>query len=203
MEYAILFCQNVWKQPWVQIHIHVVYFFPVLVEVLKCHQVNEPLVFGSSWMFCLAHFVAFYFLSHFFIVSCRDVELLTFWKKSILVLLLISLYLYTTDFQPHWAGTNCKNMLLTFFSPVLFFLNHVLSQEFSSLQDYETIKMKKIGSFGLHWTYSSWLMLSESHAQSGFRQCSNISRVSITPLSAVTVPGLGEGGHIFLLMQTS
>lgn len=35
-------------------------------------------------------------------------------------------------------------------------------------------------------------MLSESHAQSGFRQCSNISGVGIiplTPLSAVAVPG--------------
>lgn len=55
-------------------------------------------------------------------------------------------------------------------------------------------------SFRLHQTYFSWLMLTESHAQSGFRQCSNISRVGIIPLtslSAVTVPGLGERGHIF------
>lgn len=89
---------------------------------------------------------------------------------------------------------------------IYFLFYRKVSQGFPSLQDYITIKMKKIGSFGLHRTYFLWLMLSESHAQSGFRQCSNISGVSIiplTPLLAVTVPGLGEAGHIVLLMQTS
>lgn len=49
-----------------------------------------------------------------------------------------------------------------------------------------------MGSFRLYQRYFSWLVLSESHAQSGFRQCSNISGVGIiplTPLSAVAVPG--------------
>lgn len=89
---------------------------------------------------------------------------------------------------------------------VSFLFYHMLFQEFLSLQDYETIKMKKMRSFRLHQTYFSWLMLTESHAQSGFRQCSNISRggiILLAPLSAVTVSGLGERDHIFLLMQTS
>lgn len=63
MEYAILFCQNVWKQPWVQIHIHVVYFFPVLVEVLKCHQVS------GLWVklnVLLSSFCSFLFFISFF-----------------------------------------------------------------------------------------------------------------------------------------
>lgn len=201
MKDITLFCQNISDKLWMQIHIHLI--SPLLVESFKCHKVNKILVFGSSWTFQLGTSCSFIF----------------------------SILLFLRLIQIHWAsnflkgGYSCTTVSFpvslhnTFsvplgwhqlqeYVPYIYFLfYHMFSQEFSSLQDYETIKMRKmIGSFRLHQMFFSWLMLSESHAQSGFRQCSNISRLSIIPLtvlSAVTVPGLGEGGHIFLLMQTS
>lgn len=142
------------------------------------------------------------FPSRLFIVSCSDVELLTFLKEECShTIVRFSISLHNRFSVPlGW------HQLQEYVTCIYFLFYHMVSQGFWSLQDYVTIKMKKIGSFGLYRTYFLWLMLSESHAQSGFRQCSNISGVSITPLTpllAVTVPGLGEAGHIFLLMQTS
>lgn len=175
---------------------------PLLVEDLKCHKVNETLVFGSSWRFqldTLRRFVFFILLFHCLMQRCWASNFLKEGYSYTIVRFPISLQ-NTFSVPLGW------HQLQEYVTYIYFLFYHMLSQEFSSLQDYETIKMKKIGSFRLHQVYFSWLMLSESHAQSGFRQCSNISRVGIiplTPLSAVTVPELGEGGHIFLLMQTS
>lgn len=175
---------------------------PLLVEGLKCHKVNETLGFGSSWRFQLDplhSFLFFILLFHCLMQRCWASNFLKEGYSCTVVHFPISLHnRFSVPLGWHQLQEYVTYIYILFY--------HMCSQEFSSLQDYETIKMKKIGSFRLHQTYFSWLMLPESHAQSGFRQCSNTPRVSViplTPLSAATVPRLGEGGHIFLLMQTS
>ena len=119
---------------------------PFSVEGLKSHEVNETLVFGSNWRFQLDMLSSFVFLILHFHCLMQRCWGSNFLNQGILVVLFASLYLCTTDFQSHWASTSCKKMLLTF----IFLFYHMLSQEFSSLQDSETIKVNNIGSFRLH-----------------------------------------------------
>lgn len=169
---------------------------PLLVEGLKCHKVNETLVFGSSWRFwldTLHGFIFFILLFHCLMQRCWASNFLKEGYSCTIVCFPISLH-------NRFSVPLSWHQLQEYVTYIYFLFYHMLSQEFSSLQDYESIKMEKIGSFRLHQTYFSWLMLSESHAQSGFRHCSNISRVdiiSLTPLSAVTVPGLEKEATLF------